>query len=243
MRVPRVYLDADITSGQRLELPARQSNYLCKALRMQAGRELWLFNGQGGAWRCQIEEADSKNAVVAVQDFDPHNHESPLPIELAIALSKGDRFEMVLQKATELGVTAIQPMLTEHTDVKLNKDRLQKKYEHWRGILISACEQSGRNLVPELLPLKNFDDLLDKPSGVTGLLLDPQADQGVATLEPPEQGFCLYIGPEGGFSEQETGKAKQAGLAGIRLGPRVLRTETAPLAVISILQSAFGDFS
>lgn len=244
MRVPRVYLDADIQSGQLLRLPVRQSNYLCKVLRMHSGRELWLFNGRGGAWLCQIDEADAKRAIVSVGELDQENYESPLQLELVIALSKGDRFEFVLQKATELGVTRIQPMVTEHTEVKLNAERLNKKHEHWQGILISACEQSGRNRVPKLLPVKSFGDLLVQPSDMTGILLDPQAKQGLSVLNKrPENGLRLYIGPEGGFSEAETDQAKKSGLQGIRLGPRVLRTETAPLAIISILQANFGDLS
>jgi len=244
MRVPRVYLDADIQSGQLLSLPGRQSNYLCKVLRMQSGRELWLFNGRGGAWLCRIDEADAKRAVVSVGELYQENHESPLQLELVIALSKGDRFEFVLQKATELGVTRIQPMLTEHTEVKLNAERLNKKHQHWMGILISACEQSGRNRVPELLPVKSFGELLAQPSDMAGILLDPQAKQGLSALNKrPESGLRLYIGPEGGFSEAETDQAKKSGVQGIRLGPRVLRTETAPLAIISILQSNFGDLS
>lgn len=243
MRVPRVYLDADIQSGQLLRLPARQSNYLCKVLRMQSGRELWLFNGRGGAWLCQIDEADAKQALVSVEAFDQENHESPLQLELAIALSKGDRFELVLQKATELGITRIQPMMTEHTDVKLNAERLKKKHEHWQGVLISACEQSGRNLVPELLPVTGFGDLLSQPSTMTGILLDPLSSGKLSGLRLPENGIRLYVGPEGGFSELELDLARKAGLQGIRLGPRVLRTETAPLAIISVLQAYFGDLS
>ncbi|MEX2367825.1 MAG: 16S rRNA (uracil(1498)-N(3))-methyltransferase, partial [Pseudohongiellaceae bacterium] len=211
MRVPRIYLDADIQSGQLLELSARQSNYLCKALRMQSGRELWLFNGRGGAWLCQIEEADAKQTVVAVGEFDQENHESPLQLELVIALSKGDRFELVLQKATELGITRIQPMMTERTDVKLNSGRLKKKHEHWQGILISACEQSGRNLIPKLLPVMGFEALLAQPSTMTGILLDPQASQNLSGLNGPENGFRLYTGPEGGFSESELALARNAG--------------------------------
>jgi len=243
MRVPRVYLDADIRPGQLLGLPAKQSNYLCKALRMQSGRELWLFNGRGGAWLCQIDEADVKQAVVSVGEFDQDDHESPLQLELVIALSKGDRFEFVLQKATELGITRIQPMMTERTDVKLNTERLKKKHEHWQGILISACEQSGRNLVPDLLQVVGLEELLARPSAMTGILLDPQANQNLSSLKQSENGFRLYIGPEGGFSEQELVLARNAGLLGVCLGPRVLRTETAPLAIISVLQSEFGDLS
>jgi len=241
MRVPRIFLDADIRGGETLNLPQKQSNYVCKALRMQQGRELWLFNGRSGAWLCQIHEADAKQTVVSVGEFVSENAESPLKIDLFIALSKGDRFELVLQKATELGVSTIRPITTERTDVKLNAERLQKKYGHWRGILISACEQCGRNIVPELFPLVSLKEALDEPTNRTAILLDPDADQPISALEPKGNGFRLFIGPEGGFSEQEANMAINAGITGVSLGPRILRTETAPLAVISILQSKFGD--
>lgn len=241
MRVPRIYLDADIQAGELLSLPQAQSNYLCKALRMQRGRELWLFNGRGGAWLGQIQDADSKQTVVSVGEFDGNSSESPLKIDLAIALSKGDRFELVLQKATELGVSSIRPIITERTDVKLNAERLQKKHEHWRGILISACEQCGRNIVPELLPLVSLKQALDEPSDMTAIFLDPNAHQSLSVLEQTDNGFRLFIGPEGGFSVHEAEMAVNAGITAVSLGPRILRTETAPLAVISILQSRFGD--
>lgn len=243
MRVPRIYVDIPLISGVVIQLPPKQSNYLCKALRMEAGRELWLFNGLGGVFKSVIEQAHSKNAQVAVGDKDIADCESPLNIELGIALSKGDRLDLVIQKATELGVTSICPLITDRIDVRLNAERMGKKLEHWRSIGISACEQSGRNILPvikEPLTLDNWSATLNQEYK---LILDPCTESSIKDLNMGEErDVAILIGPEGGFSEREIELAQVRGMTGISLGPRILRTETAPLAMISILQALWGDF-
>ena len=243
MRIPRVYVDMPLASDRTVELPAQQSNYLCKALRMDAGRELWLFNGQGGAFQAKIEQHHPKHARVAVGDKDRRDRQSPLSIELGIALSKGDRFDLVVQKATELGVTSIRPLITDRIEVRLNADRMNRKLEHWRGISVSACEQSGRNILPaicEPVPLGQWCGSADQDSK---LILDPARGCSIRDLaNEKKQQVAVLIGPEGGFSKRELDLAQEAGFTGITLGPRILRTETAPLAIISILQSLWGDF-
>lgn len=210
---------------------------------MDTDRELWLFNGQGGAYRSRIARADHKKAQVRVEDFDADNRQSPLEIQLGMALSKGDRFDLVVQKATELGVNLIQPLLTDRIDVRLNAERMGKKLEHWRGIAISACEQSGRNLPPTIGEPVTLDQWCSSTEQANKLLLDPLAEKSIKDVPiQPNQAVMVLIGPEGGFSERETQLAQSSQFDGVTLGPRVLRTETAPLAIISILQALHGDF-
>lgn len=244
MRIPRVYIDSSLKTGELIELGHKQSNYLCKALRMESGRELWLFNGQGGAFQARINLADNKRAQVLVGTHSVENRQSPLDIKLIIALSKGDRFDLVIQKATELGVTAIQPIVTERTDVRLNAERAMKKLEHWRGIGVSACEQSGRNILPVIagpLSLNECFSSLVEEDGCR-IMMDPYAKISVSDLASQnQQRVAVLIGPEGGLSEVELTAAKSKGFIGTTLGPRILRTETAPLVIIGLLQSFWGD--
>lgn len=241
MRVPRVYVDMPLESGQTVQLPARQSNYLCKALRMLPGRALWLFNGQGGAFKAELLKADSKRAEAILLDFDSENRESPLHITLGIGLSKGDRFDLVIQKATELGVAAIQPLITERVEVRLNADRMKKKVEHWRGVVVSACEQSGRNLLPKLNNPVNLNDWLGQLNDSNCYVLNPESDNSFASLAGIHKKVTLLVGPEGGLTLGEVGTAETSSFHGISLGPRILRTETVPLAAISIMQAHWGD--
>ena len=243
MRIPRVYVDMPLASGRTVELPAQQSNYLCKVLRMDAGRELWLFNGQGGAFQAKIEQPHPKHARVAVGDKDGRDRQSPLSIELGIALSKGDRFDLVVQKATELGVTSIRPLITDRIEVRLNADRMNRKLEHWRGISVSACEQSGRNILPLIHAPISLGPWCESADQGCKLILEPAAGCSIKDLgRPAGHEVTVVIGPEGGFTEAELDCARQHNFRPISLGPRTLRTETAPLAIISILQSLWGDF-
>lgn len=244
MRVPRIYVDIPLTSGAIVQLPVSQSNYLCKALRMEAQRELWLFNGEGGAFKSVIHHAHHKNAQVAVGDQDLSDCESPLKIELGLALSRGDRFDLVVQKATELGVSTIYPLQTDRIDVRLNADRMNKKLAHWRSIAVSACEQCGRNILPVIREPLAIDQWLASIEQSCKLILDPVAGNPIKDLQisAEKREVAILIGPEGGFSDREKQLALTEGLTGVTLGPRILRTETAPLAMISILQALWGDF-
>jgi len=243
MRVPRLYVDMPLVSGDIIELPLKQSNYLCKALRMEIGRELWLFNGQGVAFQAQIHSAHPKKAQVLVGEKDNIDRESPLKIELGIALSKGDRFDYVVQKATELGVTSICPLVTERIDVRLNEERMNKKLDHWRGIGISACEQSGRNILPVIAEPSTLDQWCDSLAQKYKLVLAPDAKSSIKDIDFGKgREVAVAIGPEGGFSSREIDLVHSQGFKGVALGPRILRTETAPLAIVSILQLLGGDF-
>lgn len=206
------------------------------------GRELWLFNGLGGAYKASIHLAHPKRALVNIGEKDFDDRESPLRIELGIGVSKGDRFDFVVQKATELGVTSIQPLNTEHVDVRLNKERAEKKCNHWAGIIESACEQSGRNILPRINAPKSLDDWCKSLTQQCKITMNPENGDSVKALSVVDSEVAVLVGPEGGLSLEERKRAEGYGFTGITLGPRVLRTETAPLAIISLLQCLWGDF-
>lgn len=200
-----------------------------------------LFNGDGDAFNARLEQADRKGAAVAILDRRPDPEtESPLHIHLGIALSKGDRFDWVLQKATELGVSAITPLQTQRVDVRLNRERSEKKQRHWRQVLISACEQSGRNRLPMLAESSALDAWLEAVKADEKWVLCPDQTGSLASSAAPTS-IALLVGPEGGLEDAEIERAQRAGFSALQLGPRVLRTETAPLAAIAILQHRWGD--
>ena len=242
VRIPRIYTDQPLSQGMQLELEEGPSRHLARVLRMQPGRELVLFNGAGGEFQAVISEADKRAVAVQVGEFSAQNRESPLRLELAIGLSRGERMDWVLQKATELGVTHIRPLLTERTEVKLSAERLEKRLHHWRQVIISACEQCQRNLLPDLAPPQKLEPWLQDNRSQLRLVLHHRDSQSLPEGEAPES-VALLIGPEGGLSEREIALAKQAGCAPLTLGPRVLRTETAPVAAISLVQYRWGDFT
>lgn len=244
MRVPRVYFDGPLALGASVNLDKAQSHYLGSVLRLKVGRDAVLFNGRGGEYLCSVVDVARNQVTLDVRSYTDIDRESKLGLTLQIALSKGDRFEWALQKATELGVTRIQPIISERTEVKLTDDRLHKKVAHWRGVVRSACEQSGRTTLPELEFPQSFSDILlcaESSSSSLKLILDPLDGLSVREL-PDTADILLAVGPEGGFSEQEIDSAKKAGYRSLNMGPRILRTETAPLAAISAIQSLFGDW-
>jgi 16S rRNA (uracil1498-N3)-methyltransferase len=240
MRIPRVFTFQALASGQTLLLEEAPSHHLAKVLRMQPGRGLVLFNGQGGEFKADILALHKKQVEVQVGEFSAENHQSPLALELAIGLSRGDRLDWVLQKATELGVTKISLLLTARTEVKLTGERLHKKREHWQQILISACEQCQRNLVPELADVQTLDEWLTTSTAARKFVLHHRDNRGLPAHEAPTS-VALLIGPEGGLSDDEIQRAQAAGCAPLTLGPRILRTETAPLTAISLVQYVWGD--
>lgn len=240
MRIPRIYTTQSLQAGETLELEAGPSHHLIKVLRMSEGRELIVFNGNGKEFPALIKAASKKVATIYIQDEISVSRQSPLEIELAIGLSKGDRFEWVLQKATELGITRITPLITERTEIKLNGERLEKKISSWESIIISACEQCQRNLLPSLSPPVSFVDYLSACTAEQKFILHHRTDKGLSEISKP-QSVSLIIGPEGGLSETEIESALHRGCSPLALGPRVMRTETAPLAALSIMQYLWGD--
>jgi 16S rRNA (uracil1498-N3)-methyltransferase len=242
MRVPRLHTTQALLSGQNIALEEQASRHLVQVLRFKAGASIRLFNGNGKEFEATLIEAGKKGATIHVDaEINAENTESPLHIHLGIAISKGDRMDWLVQKCTELGVNEISPLLTERVDVKLPADRQAKKQQHWQQIAISGCEQSGRNTLPTInMPLK-LSPWLDDVNAEKKLLLDFENEIKIADSNVCNSA-ALLVGPEGGLSELEVLLAKKMGFSGWRLGKRVLRTETAPLAAISVLQFCFGDF-
>jgi len=240
LRQTRVYVDLPLEARQRLTLPTPAVQHLLQVLRLRPGDRLILFNGNGLDYPAEIITAQRQR--VDVQTEEPGELETPLPlrIHLGIGISRGDRMDYSLQKAVELGVAAVTPLFTRRGVVQLEGARLTKRQEHWQGILIAACEQSGRRRVPRLHPAQTLDTWVtqEHPSP---LLLDHRAGLALPSLAPPGPALALLIGPEGGLTPLERERAYQALFTGVRLGPRILRTETAPLAALAVVQALWGD--
>lgn len=242
MRIPRIYQPGLLAAGAETELAEDAANHVGRVLRMQAGAELVLFNGDGFNYPAQIIESGKKNVRVKIVAANNNPVESPLRIHLGQGISRGDRMDFAIQKAVELGVTEITPLFTERCGVKLDAERLQKRTEQWQKIAISACEQSGRSVVPTVHPALSLDKWLAQNTNELKLTLDPWAKDTIKTLMPVSA-LRLVIGPEGGFSDREVALTTQAGFVAVQLGPRVLRTETAALTAISALQLQMGDLA
>ncbi|MBD2857378.1 16S rRNA (uracil(1498)-N(3))-methyltransferase [Spongiibacter sp. KMU-158] len=244
MRIPRIYTSQSLATGTSLELEERAAHYLIQVLRMKAGRQLILFNGDGFDYPAEITEVGRRQLICTLSDTaEKIRSESPLHIELGIAISKGDRMDLVVQKATELGVASITPLFSERVDVKLPEERREKKWQHWQQIMISACEQSGRARLPDLNPITELDNWITEDKNALNLVLCPARLNETGLSHQQDQNIRLLIGPEGGLSDAEIEQALTQGFHTLQLGPRVLRTETAPLAAISILQYRFGDMN
>jgi 16S rRNA (uracil1498-N3)-methyltransferase len=241
MRIPRVYSPQTITIGDCIELEAGAARHLTSALRMRSGQLVTIFNGHGGEYTAELVEAKKGKATVRITEFDKADRESNLSIHLAIGISRGERMDLIVQKATELGVSKITPLFTERCEVKLSGDRLDKKVSHWQQVAISACEQCQRNSLPSINAPVKIDQWQDNCDASLKLVLHHRTDQSLSDMPPPNGQVALLIGPEGGLSEREIEQAISLGFSPLALGPRVLRTETAPLAAISILQSLWGD--
>jgi 16S rRNA (uracil1498-N3)-methyltransferase len=240
MRKPRIYTQQPLSNGTSLELESGASQHLARALRMESGDEFVLFNGQGGEFPARLESVGKKTVVARLGDQRHRETESPLAIHLGIAISRGDRMDWVIQKATELGATRITPLFTERTEVKLKGERAEKKLQHWRQVAISACEQCGRNRLPEITDLSELRSWLAGTAADLKFVLHHRAGNQDADAGAPAS-VALLVGPEGGLSDAEILAAEQAAYQSLALGPRVLRTETAPVAAIAILQARWGD--
>ena len=243
MRIPRIHHPAPLSSGTHIELSDTAANHVSRVLRLPVDAPLILFNGQGGEFAATVTALDKRRVSVAVGDFHATEREPPLPLQLAQGISRGERMDYTIQKAVELGVHAIVPLVTERTVVQLKGERQEKRRTHWQRVAASACEQCGRNRVPQVESPVHLNAWLERFDGrLTGLLLNPDADAGLGRLQAAGPAFALLSGPEGGFSGQEVAAARRAGFIGVRLGPRVLRTETAAVAVLASLQALWGDF-
>lgn len=244
MRVPRVYCQQVLSSGATLTLEGQESHYLSNVLRMGEGRELIVFCGDGLEYPARILSSRKKATEIELGQAQEDDRESPLHTHLALAISKGDRMDWALQKACELGVSAITPLNTERTEVRLKGERLDKKMKHWQQILISSCEQCQRNRLPvlnEALDIQAFINEAGQDSEALKLVLHHRSQKKLNDHSPSKK-VILLVGPEGGLAADEITAAENAGFNPLTLGPRVLRTETAPIAVLSSLQLLWGDF-
>ena len=242
MRIPRIHIIETLVAGETVMLDKNASNHVCRVLRMHSGDRITLFNGNGGEYPAAIAAIDKKSVAVITATHRDQERESELQIHLGIAISRGERMDWIVQKTTELGVTALTPLLTERTEVKLRGERAEKKTRHWQKIAVSACEQCGRNRLPAIGPLQSLDSWVDRVQAQLKLVLHPAADPGAGPAVAPAS-IALLVGPEGGLSAAEMAAAEQTGFDALQLGPRVLRTETAPLAAIAVLQARWGDMS
>jgi 16S rRNA (uracil1498-N3)-methyltransferase len=240
MRNPRIYTQQTLSANSALALDESASHHLARVLRFQVGQTLTLFNGDGREYAATISAIDKRNVTVSINEAVAADRESPLAIHLGIAISKGDRMDLVIQKAVELGVTSITPLISERVEVRLQGERAEKKLQHWQGIVIAACEQCQRNRIPPLNPITPLHDWIAHVNAERKFVLHHRSETSLGEMAKP-QSVALLIGPEGGLSDLEIASAEKNNFSALRLGPRVLRTETAPLAALAILQFAFGD--
>jgi 16S rRNA (uracil1498-N3)-methyltransferase len=241
MRLTRVYLDAPLEAGAGVTLTGSAARHLTRVLRLRPGQALTLFNGRGGEYAATLEALHGQKVAVAVGEMSAIERESPLTLTLAQGVSRGERMDLIVQKATELGASRIVPLLTERSVVRLSASQAARKLEHWRAIAIAACEQSGRNRLPELSPPLSLSEFVSGAAGTTRLLLSPTGTKSLDDVPRPAAGMTVLIGPEGGLTDHEQQAALRAGFVAVRLGPRVLRTDTAAVTAIALLQREFGD--
>jgi 16S rRNA (uracil1498-N3)-methyltransferase len=243
MRLTRVYVDGPLAAGTQITLSGNAASHVTRVLRLRPGQPLTLFNGRGGEHVASVDQAHGGEVTVSVTEHAAIERESPFPLTLAQGISRGERMDLVVQKATELGVTRLIPLLTERSVVRLDARQADRKFNHWRAVAIAACEQCGRNRLPGLaLPTQLRDFLsVSGASGGTRLLLSPGAALRIEDVPRPQAGATVLIGPEGGLADEEQQDALAAGFTAVRLGPRILRTETAAIAALTLLQREFGD--
>lgn len=242
MSTARIFYPHEIILHSDLVLDKAASHHLSTVLRFQLGEKLIIFNGLGGAYLATLKAVNKKLTTVTIEKFLPEERESPLKIHLGQAVSRGERMDYAVQKAVELGASRITPLLTQHCQVALRKERLQNRVEHWKNIAISAAEQCGRSRVPEVHSIQMFAEFITHKETVGFICTLDHSTQMPAPTESVTQ-VSVLIGPEGGFSEKEIELAKAQGFLTLNLGPRTLRTETATAAAITLLQHTWGDMA
>jgi 16S rRNA (uracil1498-N3)-methyltransferase len=251
VRLTRVYIDAALIPGSFVELPPETASHLARVLRARSGDELILFNGDGREFNGAIETVRGSRVSASVGDGRPVDRESPLAITLVQCVPRGDRMDFIVQKATELGVARIVPVLSQRSVVRLDKSQAESKAVHWRAVAVSACEQCGRNRLPTIEAAQPLLNYLGESSRGTGprLVLEPESAPQMGALAPGPGGTAdaamtsaeIAIGPEGGFASEELEAFRVAGFSQVGLGPRILRAETAAIAAVVWLQARLGD--
>jgi 16S rRNA (uracil1498-N3)-methyltransferase len=241
MRIPRLYVDLPLSSGDTVSLPRDKAHHLSHVLRMKPGDAIKLFNDSGYEFDSIVVELVRKNAVVDIKTSCQINNESPMIITLCLAISRAQHMDFSIQKAVELGATKIVPVMSEYSNVKLQDDRVQNKLTHWQNIIINATEQCGRNRLTQLMNPVSFSECLITDQLTTKLILHPGSQQTMPIVKVVKNQLILMVGPEGGFSETEINEAIEKAYIPISMGPRVLRTETAVVSALSIAQQIWGD--
>lgn len=239
--MPRFHVPQPLAAGQQLELPADVAHHI-NVVRMEPGDALTLFNGDGGEYTAVLTEVQKKKAWAEVKVFAPREAELPFAVTLAQALPEGTKMDWIIEKAVELGVAGIQPLAARRCVVRLSAERAEKKLEHWNGIVVSASEQCGRNRLAAVAAPLEFRDWIAQQDLHKRVILTPRASESLAdwARHQPPQALSIMVGPEGGFSDEEEAEALRRGALPLSIGPRVLRTETAALAAVSILSAAWG---
>ena len=242
MRIPRIHLPRALAAGDAIEFQGSAANHL-RVLRLRTGDPLVVFDGAGTSHAASVAFVERRRAGIHVGEPVTEDGESPLAVTLAQGVSKGDRMDWSIQKAVELGVAAIAPVIAARSVLRDQPDRLTRKRDHWQAVAVSACEQCGRNVVPSVAEPVPLAACLPALPDALRVFLDPEAGASVTSLaQAPPPACTLLVGPEGGFTDDEIVTARDQGFRGIRLGPRVLRTETAGVAALAALQTLWGDF-
>ncbi len=247
MSTPRFYCNPSSTEklalGAQVKLPENAATHATRALRLDVGDKIALFNGDGQDYQAELIFIKKGEVIAKINSIKVVSNESPIKVILAQAISSGDRMDFTIQKAVEMGVTSIQPIASQRSVVKLSGERAEKRREHWQNVVNSACEQSGRAIVPTVaMPISLANWLASNPDAETKVTLAPTAEVSFKELPTPTGNICLLVGAEGGLTEDEIALAASQGFTPVRLGKRILRTETAPLAAIATMQTIWGDF-
>lgn len=244
MRKTRLYVEERLGQGESIRLEGDRAHYLSRVLRLEAGADFVVFNGQGGEFEARVERVERDAVWARVGAFTAVERESPLNITLVPGISRGERMDFTVQKAVELGVRTIAPVTTERSAVRLDGARRSRRLEHWRGIVLNACQQCGRTRIPLVEEITSLDQWLEtaSKSAASRLVLSPRGTLSADDVEV-EKDVVLLIGPEGGFSQRELERVSQSGFRALSLGPRILRTETAAVAALTALQLKRGDLS
>ncbi|MGD8568035.1 MAG: 16S rRNA (uracil(1498)-N(3))-methyltransferase [Gammaproteobacteria bacterium] len=246
MRIPRIYQPIPLHIGDTISLDAQATNHVVRVLRLKQDDPVIVFNGQGGEYAGVIDAVSKRHATVRLQQFQQPDKESPLHICLFQGVSRGERMDFTMQKAVELGVNSIFPVHTQRSAVHINVERMTKKHAHWQGVVNSACEQCGRDVVPQVHEPATLQeraaDIAAQENGVA-FALDHRAEQSLTEVDKPNScDVALVVGPEGGLTAQELDWLRELGCISVKMGPRILRTETAAVTAIAVMQSLWGDF-
>ncbi|MFO8025277.1 16S rRNA (uracil(1498)-N(3))-methyltransferase [Thiohalophilus sp.] len=242
MRIPRLYQDFPLAVGVNVELDETAIRHGIQVLRLKPDDTVILFNGDGHDYLGRLTVVSKNHATATIESAIALDNESSLPTQLALGIAKGERMDYALQKAVELGINRLTPLVTERCVVQLDAKREQKRRQHWQGIIRGACEQSGRARLPQLDDVTRYADFLELALPGQRMILDPRSQQTLSQCARPQQ-LILMIGPEGGFTQTERAQAYQHDAVGVRLGPRILRTETAVVAGLTAVQTLWGDLN